>query len=121
MRYVTYASDNGPRAGILVEDAVVDADTALREAQLGDRVNGAPTTRRLLGLAPAHRAALGAAAEVAADRGDALDAGDVTLHAPVTDPGEDRLPRPQLPRPRAESGLALPPAPLLFREVPATR
>jgi 2-keto-4-pentenoate hydratase/2-oxohepta-3-ene-1,7-dioic acid hydratase in catechol pathway len=86
LRYVTYASDNGPRAGILVEDAVVDADTALRGALLGDRINGAPTTRRLLGLERAQRAALGAAAEAAADRGDALEAGDVTLHPPVPDP-----------------------------------
>ena len=109
-----YASDNGPRAGILVEDSVVDADTALRDAQLGDRVDGA---RRRAGCSassrPARRARRGGR-EVAAMPGDAqLDAGDVTLHAPSPTPRRSSASA-QLSRPRARARAGAPPAPILF-------
>jgi 2-keto-4-pentenoate hydratase/2-oxohepta-3-ene-1,7-dioic acid hydratase in catechol pathway len=71
MRLVTYESDRGARAGVLRDDVVIDAwdaigggGTSLRELLAGDRL------RELAD---------------AADGGDSVPLGEVSLHAPVPD------------------------------------
>ena len=75
MRLVTYDAGNGPRAGVLIDGEVADAEAA-----------GAPATgvREILAaLDPAGLAELGSAAEALPDR---TPRADLRLLAPVPDP-----------------------------------
>jgi len=84
MRLVTYESDGGLRTGVLIGGRVVDAVGAAERAGLADAAAQAGTTRAIIGLEPAARAALERAAEESVD--GALDRAAVTLGPPVPDP-----------------------------------
>jgi 2-keto-4-pentenoate hydratase/2-oxohepta-3-ene-1,7-dioic acid hydratase in catechol pathway len=70
MRLVSYASDRGPRAGVLRDDGVVDAWDALG--------GGGASMRELLEA--------GRVAELAGAEGPAMPRGEVSLLPPVPDP-----------------------------------
>ena len=77
MRLVTYASDRGPRAGALLDTAIVDIFDALG----ADPPAAAPSVRSLL-----ESGRIDEAAAAVADASATIDAAGVRLLAPVPDP-----------------------------------
>jgi 2-keto-4-pentenoate hydratase/2-oxohepta-3-ene-1,7-dioic acid hydratase in catechol pathway len=110
MRIVSYERDGAYRCGILSGGRVRDAEALARAAGLDSRVatKGA-STRGLLSLSDEQLASL-----AAADAGEVGNITDLRLGPPVPDPEKILCLGLNYRDHAAESGLALPPAPMIF-------
>jgi 2-keto-4-pentenoate hydratase/2-oxohepta-3-ene-1,7-dioic acid hydratase in catechol pathway len=111
MRLVSYESDGGWRAGILVGERVIDAEAAAREAGTGGE--GVWTTNRA--IIQASEEVLGAVARALTElESSAMTLGEVRLGPPIPNPDKILCMGLNYRDHAAESGQALPSVPLFF-------
>lgn len=121
MRLVTYTTNWGRRAGVVVGEALVDAEAAARRAGLATDGDGRWTSnRRILATGPEAIDRLGEAANALAASAADVDDGAVQqlaglrLAPPVPDPDKIICLGLNYRDHAQEAGLALPPSPMLF-------
>ncbi len=111
MKLVTYRLDRELRAGIVVDERVVDVRTAAEDAGLpSDAVAAAASVRGLLGLAPADRERIARAAR--AETGRPL--AELDLAPPVPDPAKILCIGLNYREHAAEADQPVPDAPIVF-------
>jgi 2-keto-4-pentenoate hydratase/2-oxohepta-3-ene-1,7-dioic acid hydratase in catechol pathway len=111
MRLVSYERNGGWRAGILLDDAVIDAEAAAHQARLGDRGSWS-SSRQIIQASAEDRAAVAEAAGELASSGMPL--GEVHLGPPIPDPDKILCMGLNYRDHAEESGLDLPKTPMFF-------
>jgi len=118
MRVVTYGTDWGRRAGVLVGNRVVDAEAAARRAGIASEGDDRwRSTRRILAAGLEAVAAVGAAADELAQDGASpavKPLAELRLGPPIDDPEKIVCLGLNYRDHAEEAGLALPAAPMLF-------
>jgi acylpyruvate hydrolase len=112
MRLVTYEADDTWRAGVALHDAVVDAQTAAREAGLDDPGADWSSVRAVIAADPQTRDVLANAAAELAPTAPALQS--LRLGPPIPDPEKVLCMGLNYRDHAEEAGLALPTVPLFF-------
>jgi 2-keto-4-pentenoate hydratase/2-oxohepta-3-ene-1,7-dioic acid hydratase in catechol pathway len=112
MRLVSYEQDGGWRAGILLDDSVIDAEAAAEQARIGNGDGGWRTNRRIIQMTPEDRAAIAQAAGELSSSGMPLS--QVHLGPPLPDPDKILCMGLNYRDHAEESGLELPQTPMFF-------
>jgi acylpyruvate hydrolase len=112
MRLVTYETDGARRAGILLDEAIVDAHAAAHEAGLDGAVQRWESNRTIIQADQQSRAALIEAAAAMSEI--AVSVANTRLHAPIPDPEKILCMGLNYRDHAEEAGLPLPEVPLFF-------
>lgn len=112
MRLVSYEQNGGWRAGILLDDTVIDAEAAAQQARLGGSDERWLSNRQIIQAPAEERAAVAEAAGELASSGMPL--GEIHLGPPIPDPDKVLCMGLNYRDHAEESGLDLPKTPMFF-------